>query len=215
MVTYSEMHMKSAVKEAIALLNKKQVKYNTFDGRTSEMFAPTTLRDFTDNGDGTYEACLFTYDLKIGGEDDDDNNDSIMESSLQQNFISAMLDVNSDVEIVDWVGSEKGYWPVYLRFKSEAAKYSKRQGQIDMLNTKIKTAKIAIDEVNTNVAKRISTQTSKKKGCEHCGSSINISYIKTHHCPVCSVPMYTNGDKKKIEALENKIKAWETQKSSL
>ena len=82
----------------------------------------------------------------------------------------------------------------------------------EKLNSKAKNANDKVNkyqqeliDFNLKIQHKIQEQSSKLKTCSHCNSKVSIKYIKTHKCPVCSTPMYSNTDLKRFANLTTRI----------
>ena len=167
----------------------------------------STISSVEKDNHGGYYLNMYNDNLKIGGEDDDDENDSTLEDSLFSAIRKEVVSVNKDIEIIEIYGQEKGYFSIRLALKSEASKNK----SLKMINEKILKLELKLREFNKEVAIKISQQKSKKKTCTHCDSNVNIDFIKdsynarSHLCPVCHKPMYTDTELKKLKSITDKI----------
>lgn len=215
----SKERVKNDVQSVINRLNRIELRHGGCDCHNGDNMwkTNTSIRSIEEHDRGGYYINLYNDNLKIGGEDDDDENDSTLEDSLFSQFRKEMSEMNKDIIVEEIYGQEKGYFSVIIKLKSE-----KQKDEILLsLNKKVSDLKNKIDEFNKSIALKISNQTSKKKTCSHCDSNVNISFIKndygqrSHLCPVCKKPMYTDTEIKKINAIKEKIAVLELEMKSL
>lgn len=160
-----------------------------------------TYVEFVEETNSGYEISLMTYDLKIGGPDDNDENDSTLEYNLIKNFKSIANTLYPKATVSSDCSSEKGHWYMSFAFKEEKVKRTKIQ---KLEEEKVKFTK-ELNEFNDKIYNRILNQKSNKKTCKNCDSSVTTSYFKSHKCPVCNAPSYTDTDKKRFDNLTDRI----------
>jgi len=89
--------------------------------------------------------------------------------------------------------------------KKSLNKEEKLNDKAKKANDKVKKYQQELIDFNIKIQNKIQEQSSKLKTCSHCDSKVNIKHIKTHKCPVCSAPMYSNTDLKRFNNLTIKI----------
>lgn len=186
--------IKSATEKAIVKLNSEKVSGTT---RCSEDTTYTEIEGIYIH-DGYISIDLRTTDLVIAYNN---SHDPFMEEQLISRLVSVMKEIDSDIVIRPMGGGEKGYWGATAQLKSEKKLNIKK----DQVRQNIYKLQTELKEFDASVAKRIRDQKSSRKTCSECGSSVNVSFFKTHKCPVCFKEAYTATDKKKVDNINLKI----------
>lgn len=158
---------------------------------------------------------LWTQELKRGGIDDSDENDALMFYNLSD-ALTSLLSSSNLISVIDSDSNYKGYW--YIRISVNSEIKNNRLSQQDKINKafeKVQKYKQELIDFNLKIANKIKNQSSKKKTCSHCNSNISVSFIKTHKCPVCSTPMYSNTELKRFNNILARIKKSEATLNSI
>lgn len=200
--------VKFIANEIINNLNKIKVSGDYLNGTWA---VDTYLDNVMIDDDGNYEIALRTLDMKIGGPDDNDENDGRMEDELRDNFKKILKKSFPDLVIVGEMYGSKGSWYFRCEFKSEKSKNKKK----NTLQSELKKYREELIDFNNSIHLRIQNQKSKKKTCANCDSNVNVSFFKSHKCPVCNCDMYTETDKKRVNNLKDRIKTRETKLKNL
>jgi rRNA maturation endonuclease Nob1 len=200
--------IKSALNNVIVKLNRIELKTMSCGGYTYK--SRTEIRSITQHSFG-YQVLFYNDNLKIGGEDDDDSNDEVMFRDLSKHFEKFLSDYDKDIVIENMDSDYKGCFSATFTLKSEKNKNKKlqeNQKKIDKINEEIRI-------FNNSVGEKIKQQKSSKKTCPTCGSMLTISYLKSHICPVCTKPMYTETESKKLSVMKGKIDSLQSEINSL
>lgn len=176
---------------------------------TNMVYPASLARSYEHTTEGIY-IDLYTDNLRFDGEDDSDSNDEVLELNLQKHFLAALKNYK-DIEFVSFSISDNGHWPVVLKFKADKPAYKK----LKLLLEKVYNHQDKIRQFNIEFVKKLKDQTSKTKTCKNCKSSLTITSIRSHCCPVCNAPLYSETEKKKVQKIEDKISGFKVQISEL
>jgi len=125
----------------------------------------------------------------------------IIENEVINRLLKELSLMNNDIIATNFLFGEYGLVLIIFNSKMKI----KNNKLISEYKEKIKSLEYSLKKIDQNIYEQIKSHKSKTKTCKECNSSINVSFFKSHLCPVCGTQLYTNTDKERILKIQNKI----------